>query len=186
MRTTMRGIWNDATRAERLGGRLLLGAGLVVALAIAADGDLARRINGVSGVLWIAAAALLLRAARGAGFARNVAIVLGLGLVIAYAVSPSDLLWAVGGFGVMGAIVALATGAGGRGALWAKVLPALWLPLHLTLALGAAVLRELRDDPAALRRDPPPTTAFVPFAMIVAAWGAGLLVQRWRSRRVAS
>jgi hypothetical protein len=182
MALRLRERWNDRDEAERLGGALLLAAGVVVGFAILADDELARRLNGVSGLLWFSAAALLIRAARGdRHFVRSLAGVVGVGSILALFVRPSDLWWAVAGFGVAGALVALATGA--RGELWAKVLPALWLPLHLTIAIVRAATRAMSDEPAALRRDPPPTTALVPFAMIVAAWAGGLAVVWWRERR---
>lgn len=180
--TGVRGTWNDPKRAERIGGIALLAAGVVVAGAIVAEGDVARRVNGVAGVLWFAAAALLLRAARqDPAFRARAALVIGVGLALALVVRPSDLLWAIAGFGVAGGAIAAVVGA--HAALWARVLPALWLPLHLALAAGQGVLRVVRDEPAALRRDPPPTTALVPLAMIVAAWLAGVAVVRLRARR---
>jgi hypothetical protein len=57
------------------------------------------------------------------------------------------------------------------------------LPEHLGVALVKAIVREIRNQPANVRTDPPPTAALVPLAMIVAAWGAAMLVERYRSRK---
>jgi hypothetical protein len=116
------------------------------------------------------------------GFWPRLAAVVGIGVVLVLAVKPSNLAWALVGFGVAGAAVALLMPQ--NGTVWAKILPALWLPEHLGVAVVKAVVREIRNQPANVRTDPPPTAALVPLAMIVAAWVAALLVERYRGSRL--
>jgi hypothetical protein len=173
---------HDRAWLERTGGWLLLAAGGIVGIAIASDGALARGINGVAGIAWIAAAAMLVASQRDrGGFWPRLAAVVGVGVVLVLLIKPSNLAWALVGFGVAGAAVALLMPQ--NGVVWAKILPALWLPEHLGVAVAKAVVREIRDQPANVRTDPPPTAALVPLAMIVAAWGAALLVDRYRTWR---
>ncbi len=171
----------DRIWLEQTGTLLLVAAGLVVAVAIAASGPIARGTNGVAGILWIASAVMLISARRDdSRFWSRLAIVAGIGLGLVLVIKPSDLTWAIAGFGVAGAIIALLFRDQGIG--WAKVLPALWLPEHLATAIGRAVIRTVRDLPTSVRTDPPPTAAFVPLAMILAAWGGAIIVVRLRNR----
>lgn len=174
--------WRDRVWLEQMGSLLLLAAGIVVGFAIAADGAIARSLNGVAGIAWIAAAVMLVRSQKGRpAFGPRLIGVIGLGAFLVLVLKPSNLLWALVGFGAAGAIIALALPK--AGIVWAKILAALWLPEHLGIAVIKAVVRELRDQPARVRTDPPPTAALVPLAMILAAWGAALLVERIRARR---
>lgn len=174
-----------ASRSQT-GTALLLAASLIVGIAIASPDPLSRVINGISGVLWIAAATLVVRALRNdAAFWRRLALVVALGMVLVLLVRPSDLLLAMLGFGAAGALIAALLGE--RGLAWATVLPALWLPEHLLTAVARALYRSARDLPASVRSEPPPTAALVPFAMVVSAIGAAWLVRRLlgRSRPVS-
>jgi len=171
----------DRNWLEQTGTLLLIAAGLVVAVAIAASGSIARGTNGVAGILWIGSAVMLISARRDdPRFWTRLAIVAGIGLGLVLFIKPSDLAWAIVGFGSAGILIALLFGKQGIG--WAKVLPALWLPEHLGTAVGRAIYRAFRDLPTSVRTDPPPTAAFVPLAMIFAAWGGAILVVRLRNR----
>jgi hypothetical protein len=157
---------------------LLIASGGIVAVAVAIGGNLGRALNGVGGLGWMIGAAILVIGlrripSRWRGFA--IAAVVALGL--SWFLSASDLTAAVIGFGIAGAFVAAAT-VERRGA-WALLVPALWLPLHV----GTAIVRAAVAGESRVRTDPPPTAALVPLAMIVAAWGCGMLVEFVAGRR---
>lgn len=184
LRPPSRFQWHNRIWLEQAGGLLLLAAGAIVGVAIAADGAIARGVNGVAGIAWIASAIMLVRSQKGrVAFAPRLAAVIAIGIVLVLLVKPSNLVWALIGFGVAGAIISFAIPR--NGVVWAKILPALWLPEHLGVAAVKAVVREIRDRPANIRTDPPPTAALVPLAMIVASWGIALLVERYRARRAS-
>lgn len=158
---------------------LLLLAGIVVALAIIAGGSTARVLNGAGGLVWLAAAGWMLVALRRQP--NRIAIglsALACAVVMAVLVRPGTYPEAILGFLVAGGAVALV--ANERTGIWAMLAPALYFPLHIVVAIGRVALsgggREVRTDP-------PPTEAFVPLAMIVAAALAGVLVGRWLQRR---
>jgi hypothetical protein len=159
----------------------LIAASLVVAVAILVGGSAARGINGIAGVLWIGAAVILIRSL--AREPRSVVMFVLVGfecLALVLLVKPSNLLWAAIGFSVGGAAIELF--ASGRQYDWALLLPALWLPVHLLVAICRALVRALTGGEAAVRSDPPPTAALVPCAMVVSALAGAWLVQRWRNR----
>jgi hypothetical protein len=172
-------------RVSHRAPEMLVAAGALVGVAIALEGAVGRAINGVAGLLWVFAAALLFRAIwRCEGWGRLLATILAIDLVLVLAVRPSDLLWAAIGFTVGGALVALvATRERERAAL---LLAALWLPLHLLVAIVKTVDRAIRDLPATVRTDPPPTAALVPLTMIVAAFAGGWAVRAILSNRSQS
>jgi hypothetical protein len=60
--------------------------------------------------------------------------------------------------------------AGDRTGAWALLVPAIYLPVHLLIGIGRAILRH-----GGVRTDPPPTAAIVPLAMLLAAAAAGAL-----------
>jgi hypothetical protein len=168
--------------AEQTGIALLLVAGVVVAIAIATEGALSRAVNGIAGVLWILSAWFLVNALRSdLKFWPRLAQVTAICLVLVLVVRPGDLALALSGFSAAGAIVAATTGT--RGFTWAVLLPALWLPVHLGTAVAKAAYRAIADQPAALRSDPPPTAAIVPFSMIVGAMIGAWLVRRYMLNR---
>lgn len=161
--------------------QLLLAAGTLVGVAIVLDGAPSRAVNGVAGILWFICAAVLtgavLQERRGV---LVVAAAVAVAFVLVLQVKPSDLVWAAAGFVAGGAIVAaVARDHVERAAL---VLPALWLPIHLGVAIGRAIYRAVNDLPATVRADPPPTAALVPLTMVVAAYAGGFLVAELRSR----
>jgi hypothetical protein len=64
---------------------------------------------------------------------------------------------------------------------WALLVPALWLPIHLTRGAVRAIL----INGGRIRTEPPPTAALLPLVMVVAAAVGGLAVEWWRRRRRA-
>ena len=161
-----------------IGGLVL--AGLIVALAIVLDGQAAKPVNGVGGVIWLICAGVLgARLWREPRPIRTVGVAALLTLVLTALFPPSTPLPAVLGFGVGGAAMALWKD--GRVA-WAALLPALWLPMHLIIAVVRAVVGALLGSEEHLRTDPPPTAALVPLLMVLAALIGGWLVG-WVSQR---
>lgn len=163
------------------GAEILIAAGVVVGIAISLDGAVSRGFNGLAGILWFIAAASLAIENMKRPEAREVlpATILYC-LVLVLAVRPSDLLWAAVGFSVAGGLIAFRAGRTPERA--ALLLPALWLPVHLAVAVVRAVIRAIENEPARVRTDPPPTAAIVPLAMIVAAYAGGWAVARYRTR----
>jgi hypothetical protein len=146
----------------------LVAAALIVGVAIATSGEISKTINGIGGVIWIAAAVTLAnRLRQSPGWLKLAmrAFVLTLALVVF--VRPTDIIWAAIGFTAAGFLVSLE--APGRRLEWAAFLAAIWLPTHLLVAASRAAERAVRDLPAHVRTDPPPTAALVPFAMVVCA-----------------
>jgi hypothetical protein len=167
---------------ERWGFPLLIAASAIVAVAIMADGQVARTVNGIGGLLWIAAAAKIVSALRkDAQFARKLLMCGALTLTLVLVSKPSDYLSAVIGFGLAGAVVASSIRP--QSVAWAQVVPAIWLPVHLGVAVAKAVDRAVRDLPNHVRTEPPPTSAFVPMAMVLAAWIGALVAVELRGRR---
>ena len=174
------GPLDDGEKA-RLGGTGLVVAGVVVAIAIATDGAIARGINGVGALLWLGSTVLLLSALRGgARWWPTLGLAVAVTLVLSFLVEPTSISSAVPGFAVGGAVVAVVAR---QPVGWALTVPALWLPVHLLTAVLPAIIRASTGGEASVRTDPPPTAAVVPLLMIVAAGGAGWLVGRlWASR----
>ena len=175
-RLTARG---DSDR--RSGAVALLNAAGLVGIAIASDGILARLVNGIGGVLWFAACWFLIQETRGEVRHRTLvtAAIAGAFLLVVW-LRPSDMVWAVVGFSVAGAAVAaLASLAPIESAL---LVPAVWLPVHLSVAIGKAIYRAATGDSAPIRTDPPQTAALVPLVMVIAAGIGGCAVVWWRRR----
>ncbi len=160
----------------------LILAGLLVAVAIVADGAVAKAFNGIGGIVWIGSAVrLLLHLRHEARFWPHLLATVGIGLILVLLAKPDDFAAAAVGFGCGGAVLALLTGR--RAVRWALLLAAMWLPLHLTVAVVRVIERAVRDLPATIRRDPPPTAALVPLSMILAAWLGAVVVEAIRERR---
>jgi hypothetical protein len=176
-----------ATAPGLLGGLLtppvlLLLAGVVVAVAILLGGSAARVLNGAGALMWVAAAGWMLTVL----WRQPNRLAVGLtalagALLMAVVVRPGTYPEAIVGFFVAGLVVALV--ANERTGIWALLVPALYFPLHLAVAIGRVVLAGGARE---VRTDPPPTEAFVPLAMIVAAALAGAVVGRWNRRRLAA
>lgn len=158
---------------------LLVAATIVVGISILANGMPSRLLNGLAGILWFAAAAMLVIAA--VSISRSGSLWLGilvLTAVVAFVVRPSDMLLAAVGFLACGAIAQLLARDGRL--IWSVLIPALYLPLHIGTAVIKAVVRSIEGQESSIRTDPPPTAALVPLLMVVAAVVGGLLVQRIR------
>lgn len=157
-------------------GALLAVAAGIVGVAIALDGTAARSVNGIGVLCWIVASVMIVRALRHATnrLRGTAATAIGVG-VLSFVVRPSDLIAALIGFSVAGVLIALIVP--DRPVQWALLLPAAWLPAHIAVAIGRSVLA---DSPS-VRTDPPPTTVFVPLAMVLAATLGGYAVARFRT-----
>jgi len=156
-------------------------AATIVGVAIAIEGPAARAINAIGGVVWLVSLGLLVwsvrREPRGAPCWASV---LGTAVVLAVAVKPSDALMALIGFTIAGLVVAQV--ARRQLTTWALLVPAVWLPIHLLLAIGHAVARAAVDVEPTVRTDPPPTAALVPLVMVAAAWLGARTVEELASR----
>jgi hypothetical protein len=172
-------LWRQAIE-DRL--PILVAAAVVVGIAIGMNEDSRRVVNGVGGLLWMVGGFLIITRSIAAGVTwRQIGLVLAVILVLSYLVRPTDPVWAIIGFGWGGVVVGYAGGA--FGSRLGAMLGALWLPAHLLMAVVRAGIRELRDQPAALRSDPPPTAVVVPLVMVLAAWLFAALAAEWRTGR---
>lgn len=158
---SMHGDW-------RMGATGLLVAGAIVGVAIYVGGPAARALNGVGAIIWLGSAVALIRAlphVPRAAAGRLVA--LATGVAVAGWVRPATISESVLVFLVAGAAVVLV--AGDRAGAWGLLVPAIYLPAHLVIGIGRAIMRG-----GAMRTEPPPTAALVPLAMIVAALVGGM------------
>jgi hypothetical protein len=156
---------------------LLLGAALLIGVAIISEPPLDRVLNGIGGVVWFVSGLLLAWRLRREPWAALLTLVAAtMAIVLAAIVRPDSLIGAVIGFGVGGAVVGfLATR---HPVSWAMLVPAIYLPAHVLIA----ITRSVAAGSVSVRSEPPPTAAIVPLAMVLAAAGAGLLVNRLRLR----
>lgn len=171
-----------AASSSRLPGSpqlLLLIAGVIVAISILAGAPLARPLNGIGGILWIASAAWML----GALWSQPkrwliLAVSLAFALLYAGVIRPGEYRETIPLFLLAGAVVTWIAGADGL--RWAFLVPALYFPLHIVIALGRVIAS---GGTRAVRTDPPPTAAAVPLSMIVAAALGGVIVHWWLNRK---
>ncbi len=169
-------------RAQNDGIPLLVVAAAIVGFAIGLDGDIRKVLNGIAVIVWLIAAWFIVRSAFAAGVTlAQVGICAVVILILSTLIRPSDPLLALIGFGWGG----VAVGWIGRslGSKLGALLGALWLPAHLIVAVSQAGIRELRDQPAAIRTDPPPTAIIVPLVMVLAAWFFAAWMSDWREKR---
>lgn len=169
---------------ERVGTALLVGATGVVGVSIAASGDVGRVLNGIGGVAWFTSAGFMVAAARQSerrSWQWPGAIALT--GTVAFVIKPTDATLAIAGFGAAGALMGLV--AHDRPVLWAKLIPALYLPAHIGTALVKVAGRELLGLEASVRTQPPPIAFAVPAIMVAAAWGGGYLASALRKRRAS-
>lgn len=161
----------------RIGKAAIVAGAVLVGVAIVADGAVSRALNGVGAVAWVGGAALLAVALR---HESRAGVTFGLtaiaAVVLAILVRPSDLVAAVIGFGIAGAVVGSVARSHAVG--WALLVPGIYLPVHVILAIGRSVIA----GGATIRTEPPPTAPLVPLAMVLAAAIAGFAVSRLRGR----
>jgi hypothetical protein len=167
---------------QKYGTTALVGATVVVGAAIEIDGAAGRALNGAGGIIWFASAGVLAWAAsKTAEPPRQWVIAVGLTAVVAFVAKPTDLAYAVSGLGIAGAV--MASTAASRPILWATLIPAIYLPMHIGTAILKAIGRSILGMESSIRSEPPPTAAIVPFAMVVAAIAGGWLVSKFRRNR---
>jgi len=173
---------NRVSNLERNGTIALVAATVLVAISIILDGMPARIFNGIAGLTWFSAAALLASAAwRTDRRAQMWGVAIVLTALVAFVVKPTSFMPAIVGFGVAGCAIALVVRR--NGLLWAKVVVGLYLPLHIGTAVMKAVYRNMAGSDSSIRTDPPPTAAVVPMVMLAAAIGGAIVAQWMKSRR---
>jgi hypothetical protein len=160
---------NDPNSWRTAAAGLLLSAA-IVGLAIVLGGTTARLLNPIGALLWLVSTVLL-----GVSLPPVERPMLGWaaaiagGVILGALVRPSGLIEVVIWFALAAAVVVFA--AADRVGAWALLVPAIYLPVHLLIGIGRAILRN-----GSVRTDPPPTAAIVPLAMLLAAAAAGALV----------
>lgn len=178
---TLNSILGD-TRQERIATTTLAVATVIVGASIVADGQMARALNGVAGITWFASSAMFILEGRRRGSTTLQWAGIGaLTAVVAFVVRPSDIVLATVGFIPAGFVAARI--AGRNPLLWAKMIPALYLPLHIGTAVLKAAGRSALGMESSIRTEPPPTAAIVPFVMLAAAMVGGFLARKLASRR---
>jgi hypothetical protein len=157
-------------RSWRTAAAGLILAAAIVGLAIVLGGTTARMLNPVGALLWLASSVLLAISLPPAE--RPVpgwfAAIAG-GVILGAVVRPGGIVEVIFWFALAG--VAVVVAAKDRVGAWALLVPAIYLPVHLLIGIGRAILRS-----GGVRTDPPPTAAIVPLAMLLAAMVAGALV----------
>lgn len=167
---------------ERVGTALLVGATGIVGVSIAAGGEVGRVLNGAGGLAWFSAAGFLVAAARRSDRrAWQWPAAIALTGAVAFVIKPTDATLAIAGFGAAGAV--MGSLAPDRPVLWAKLIPALYLPAHIGTALIRVAGRELLGLEASVRTQPPPIAFAVPAIMVAAAWAGGAIASEVRKRR---
>ncbi len=180
----------DALSGRAVGARDLIGQdrqavgglivfAMIVGVAIALDGPVSKGLNALGGIGWLISTIVILRsflsAHRRIATGATIAAVV---LILATAVRPFDLVAAIVGFGAAGALVA--TVAVDKRIVSAALVPAMWLPVHLVIAIA----RSIAGGADRVRTDPPPTAALVPLAMVLSAIaGAAAVEALYRRRR---
>lgn len=170
------------TKLERIATGTLAAATAIVGASIIADGDAARAVNGLAGLTWFASSALFLAEGRRRDAAAYQWIgVTALTAAVAFVVRPTDATLAIAGFLPAGALAAWSFAK--SPVFWAKMVPALYLPMHIGTAILKAAGRNLLGMESHIRTEPPPTAAVVPFVMLVAATAGGVLIPRFARGR---
>ena len=164
-------------RTWRTAAAGLLLAAAIVGLAIVLGGTTARLLNPIGALLWLVSAVLLGVSLPSVprpmlGWAAAIAG----GVILGALVRPSGILEVIVWFALAGAVVVIA--AADRIGAWALLAPAIYLPVHLLIGIGRAILRN-----GGVRTDPPPTAAVVPLAMLLGAAAAGTLAATLVRRR---
>ncbi len=157
--------FSDQTSAT-LGTALLLGAAVLVGGSILSGGLTGMVLNGLGGIAWLSSSIVLVAAARRArDRGRLWVLTVGLTIVVAFLVRPSDVWLALAGFGTSGALLGAASRE--RPILWATLVPALYLPAHIGAALLMVWLRKMLEVESSVRTEPPPVAAVVPMVMVL-------------------
>lgn len=171
-----------ANRYERIGTVVLLSATILVAISILLNGAPARMFNGVAGIAWFMATALLVMAGWRASRRSSLWLAaIALTAVVAFVVRPTDMWLALFGFGGAGFAIGLVAGDGR--VLWGTLLAGLYLPFHIGTAVLKAVGRNLTGSEASIRSEPPPTAAVVPLVMVLAAMTGAAMASYLVARR---
>jgi hypothetical protein len=167
---------NDA-HAWRTPAAGLFLAAAIVGLAIVLGGTTARPLNAIGAVLWLVSAVLLaVSLPPGQRQMPGWIAAIASGFFLGALIRPSGLIEVIVWFAFAAAVVVFA--AGDRVGAWALLVPGIYLPVHLLIGIGRAILRN-----GGVRTDPPPTAAIVPIAMLLAAAAAGALVAAMVRRR---
>jgi hypothetical protein len=167
---------------ERIGTGALIAATVIVGASIVLGDAPGRVLNGAGGLTWFVSAALLAAEGRRRGASRSQwAAIVGLTAAVAFVIRPSDLVLASVGFGVAGLAAGLI--AKQDVLLWAKLVPAFYLPMHIGTAVLKAAGRSVLGLESSIRTEPPPTAAIVPAVMVAAAIAGGWVAQRIRRSR---
>jgi hypothetical protein len=159
---------NDPAAWRTAAAGLVLSA-TIVGLAIVVGGAASRVMNPIGALLWVTSGVFL--AVSLPSVQRQVlgwAAAIAGGFILGALVRPGSLFEAIVWFAIAGAVVVVA--AKDRVGAWALLVPAIYLPVHLLIGIGRAILRN-----GGVRTDPPPTAAIVPLAMLLAALVAGAL-----------
>lgn len=165
------------TRNERIATGTLAIATVIVGTSIVTDGQISRALNGVAGLTWFASSAMFILEGRRRGSTPlQWAGITALTAVVAFVVKPSDIVLATVGFIPAGFIAARI--AGKNPLLWAKMVPALYLPLHIGTAVAKAAARSAMGLESSIRTEPPPTAAIVPAVMVGAAIVGGFIARK--------
>jgi hypothetical protein len=174
----------DSKRLERTGTAVLLAATILVAISILLDGAGAKAFNGIAGITWFSATALLVTAGWRASRKQSLWLALiALTAIVAFVVKPTDMLLALVGFAPAGFVVGMLARDGRI--LWGTLVAGLYLPFHIGTAVLKAVARSFTGGEASIRSEPPPTTAFVPLVMLLAAMAGAAVASYVISRREA-
>ncbi len=165
------------TSQERMATGTLAVATVIVGASIIAEGQLAKALNGVAGVTWFASSAMFILEGRRRGSSPlQWAGITALTAVVAFVVKPTDMVLATLGFVPAGFIAARI--AGRNPLLWAKMIPALYLPLHIGTAVLKSVSKSALGIESSIRTEPPPTAAAVPAVMLGAALVGGFIARK--------
>lgn len=165
------------TSLERTATATLAAATVIVGASIVADGALAKGLNGVAGLTWFASSAMMAIEGRRRGATPvQWAGILALTAGVAFVIRPSDFTLAVTGFVPAGFVAAAAMRR--NPLLWAKAIPAFYLPLHIGTAVLKAAGRSALGLESSIRTEPPPTAAIVPLVMLGSAILGGWIADR--------
>lgn len=170
------------TQLERIATGTLAVATVIVGASIVAEGQLSKGLNGAAGLTWFASSAMFIIEGRRRGATSlQWAGVTALTAVVAFVVKPSDIVLATVGF--VPAAFAAGMMVKRDPLLWAKFVPALYLPLHIGTAVLKAAGRSALGLESSIRTEPPPTAAVVPAVMLGAALVGGWIARTVQQRR---